>query len=395
MRRIIFMTLAAALIALTPATAYQGNDEWRVFVSVPTTPGQGMALAINLDGEAREVVFPDLSDTAEVALSPDGCTLAYCAWQTNPTILTLWDIEAGRPLWTRNFGDTSGCIMSKAAFASDGETVAAGIRIGQDIAGDGPRWRIVVLQADNGDVIGELNDQSPIVLDIGLDLFDEKHVLPMVKQVDGDAVIFVLPNQTQGDMQAYQWSRSADTLRTIDVWGQDRLTSYLPETDERVWLEFLPESVGDSRQQVFNVVWMADADGTKPIFYQAGTQIHEALLVNDGRQLLLEVSDPAGGLPNLVLLNRDGTWTQDDAVTENGLMFQIAPAPGGYVVLRKIGEGQESGIRDTLEYVQGDDVRMLWTRTPSENDPYSASLLFAASTPAAADLAPFRAITLP
>ncbi len=403
MRRIIFMTLVAALIALTPAyrsasphpaAAYQTDEEWFAYVVHVLGDSRPEALIrIDEHGDTQTYTWPIRVETGIfVSFSPNGQLLAYCEPSDEATQMVMWDIAAEQPLWSRNFGPTSVCGVFRWNFDPTGSLIAVGIGSDNDHAGDGPHWRIVVLDVTNGDIVSELNDQMESVIVLGLDVFGDVTLLPVVKRFAENQLIFTLdPSVIEGNrLQAYSWTVDSETIQLVDYWGNG--SDFLPETGEMLIIETDGITVPGVPIPIGNSLSIVHADGVHTVFQQPNLAILSAFFVNDGQTILITVYEPESMTNQLVFISRDGEM-QIRQVDEY-IGFPIA-APGGFLITKHFYVA-DAPFAAQVEFHRGDDVRILWQL---QNDPNTeeemAFVIFSRPTPAAPDLPPFPEMPLP
>lgn len=400
MRRIVFVTLAAVLILLPPvihvprpAAHAQNNDEWFAYVVHVNSATTDQDL-IRIDGQGNTQVYdsPLPLSTGLVGFSPDGKYLSYCLPEDDASLMVMWDIEGERPMWTRNFGPTNVCGVSYWAFSDTGDWIAVGIGSDSDHAGDGPRWRIVVLDVSNGDIVSELNDQMESVIAFGLDVFGDVVLFPYVRRVSENELIFVLQHGPDSEaLQAYRWAWEGDSVEIINYWGT-RICSFLPSTGELLFIELDGTTSRPNQLPVGNSLKIADATGVRTVYRQADVSIIDATFVNDGQEILVTGLFPATKELHLVLISRDGTLHPLDIV---GFQMPAFAAPGGFAVVT-VPSDTKSPYAAALELHHGNDVEVLWKLERNPDLLLDVGILtFSLSTPAAPDLPPFPEMTPP
>lgn len=402
MRRIVFVTFAAVLILLPPiihvphpAAHAQNNDEWFAYVVHVFGDGQQELIRVDENGNTQYYEFPvQVGPDVSFDFSPDGQLITYCEADDEATQLVMWDIAAERPVWSRNFGPTSACHVSRWGFEPTNEFVTIGIGSDNDHAGDGPHWRIVVLDVGNGDVVYELNDQMESVIAFGLDVFGDVALLPLVKHFADGEVIFVLDpslGTASNQLQAYRWTIESGTIELVDYWGS-RVTDFLPETGEMLIMDFDWATTHSDTLPRGNSLKLVDADGVRTLYQQPDLTVLSGMFVNDGQAILVNGYDSATAVHHFVLITRDGKIQN---LEDNAQSFFPMPARGGFI-LPEDNYNIDAPTRFQLALYRGDEVTILWEL---ENNPDSltefAYLAFSLRTPAAPDLAPFPEMTFP
>ncbi|MBZ0315404.1 MAG: hypothetical protein K8L91_03225 [Anaerolineae bacterium] len=403
MRRIIFVTFAAVLILLPPvihvphlAAHAQNDDEWFAYVvHVYGDVLQQELIRVDEDGNTQTYALPvQVARSGPSGFSPDGQLITYCEADDEATQLVMWDIAAERPVWTRNFGPTSACRVSGWGFDPTNKLVAIGIGSDNDHAGDGPHWRIVVLDVSNGDLVYELNDQMESVIAFGLDVFGDVALLPFVKHFADGEIIFVLDpslGTEYNQLQAYRWTIESGTIELVDYWGS-QVADFLPETGEMLMVESDGTTTLSDNLPRGNSLKLVDADGVRTLYQQPDITVMSAMFVNDGQAIFVNGFDAAAFANHFVVITREGE-VQDLEI--DALSVFPLPARGGFI-LDKTFYDIDAPIKFQLALHRGGEVDILWQL---ENDPKTevdfAVLVFSLPTPAAPDLAPFPEMTLP
>lgn len=393
-RWLIFPLLITVILLGRPVQLRAQDNTSAWFAYFLGLDGQFKRVIVRIDEAGTITIFDlnSLDDAASAhAFSPDGKFVAYCLSGDAITRLVLWEIEAEREVWSLDFGPSSGCALTNDSFSATGDQIAVGLSIGAEIAGENPRWRLVVLNVADGEIVTELNNQSPVTQTTGLDVLGDIILIPEVRYFASNQVIFRLrpSGVEQGDLRAYTWALDGDTIRTVDYWGS-RSIAHLPATGELVWTaydESLPASQPDAVLGNHNVVQIADQAGTHLVYHTADHIIMDAAFVEDGNALAIQLWTLKQGRYGWVMIGRNGEQTE---ILDDDSLPIIFAAPGGYMVMRRHENATGAQYTYTLELHRDGEVISLWDEA-SAMQYNSLAPFYSAPTQPTGDLTPFPA----
>lgn len=400
------MVIAITVVwtAVLPAQA-QSADNWYAFLYNGITR---QLLRVGMDGSSTMFdlgVGPNVFlGGQDMAFSPDGSRVAYCANRANPdspqgdTVVVVRDLAAGANIMELPLGGSIGCRVTRSGFNADASQVAVGVvryyPNAPDMDTSGPIWRLAVVDVASSSIVAELNSESPVVGAAGV--APNVAMLPDVRYFDGSQVIFAeVPWGIGGapEWNAFIWQSGAGTLQldTTGRWGKSGV-SFLAATGELVWLDNdpnLPASTPGGPIPTFNVVKLADRGGVEKVIYQNGEWVLvNTQFINGGAQLgvlllsTFDAENPGQQQSRWIALGRDGAVSELAAGTT---FSQLAGAPGGAVLFELAFSADFTQQSFTLSLI-GEQNTVLW----QADDP---GWEFASATPVAssADLPPFPA----
>jgi hypothetical protein len=404
----LLIALAALLIAgIAPASA-QDTSGWFVYLYNGLTRD---LVRINPDG-SQQVYSLGLSETVftggnNMAFSADGSRLAICAVDHGagavqaPATLILRDLAAGANLLEVPLGTVLECQTSPAAFNEDESQIA--VSIVNYVPGDpnmdttGPAWRLLVLDVLTGNIVSELNPDSPAVAAVGIT--SDMPILPEVRHFTTDNVIFRELLWGVGgffDPRAFRWQPSTGTLEQAPLWqgiDMDTLDGLM------AWNAInteLPAGPSPGPFALTNVVMMADASGsTWMVYHDPEWMVGPVRFINNGQQLAIllypsydpnvtPVPDAPATLPRWIALDRDGT-TSELISLDYG---DVVAAPGGYAIFSVTNGTTDAEPVVSLVVVKDNAGSLVWQAAG-----VGWELVWSAPTPVIEGLPPFPAYT--
>lgn len=415
-RLILTMLVLLSLFAMSALPALGQDAPWFVYLY-----NGSVLVRVNQDGTQETFDIGVGADVfvgaREMAFSPDGSRVAFCANYYPPAVegqasappatrVYLRDVAAQTNLLDLDLGSAIACRVGETGLSPDGALLTIG-RINYmpgDPAADisKPAWQLLVVDTATGNVAYELNAQSPAVASLGAPA--EGIIMPFVQNVDTSSVVFALvPWFTEGFIAAaYRWDLASGAIapETAEQWMQFR-ADRLEATGETAWPAVdsnLPVSEPMGVGFAFNVVRVADSAGqVTTIYHNADRNPADARFINNGQQvaiLLAPVFDENNpGAPveqHWVAVDRAGSVT--DLVTDLSLSY-LEGAPGGFIHLIQDSPDQDpNNATYRLLYVANGQTTELWSLAAS-NDQFGAwELAWVALMPVADGLPPFTPI---
>jgi len=369
----IFALAAFFLTGIVPTLAGGG---WSAYLFESTS---GELLRVYQDGtqESHNIGLGEnqFISSRDIAFNADASRAAYCVTTYPPgtaenpgqpfSTFYLRDLAAETNILEVEFGSAIGCRTDSQSFNDDYSQIAVSVvnYFPGDPAADTskPVWQIQVLDTASGNVVNEINSNSPAVATNGL--ITDAPVLPDVNAFDGSQIVFAeVPYGIGGTptVNAYRWQISDGTLTPEPDGAYNHFSvDHLEATGESIWAALdpgLPAAAPDGPIGQFNVVKIADATGEqRNIYHNAEWTPITAKFIDDGQRiaiLLFPAYDPnlpVGAQPSKwVALDRSGNVTDLQTDLEYS---DVAPAPGGYAFLRtRLPQTENEMVRTSLEY---------------------------------------------
>ncbi|MCI0710427.1 MAG: hypothetical protein L0154_09725 [Chloroflexi bacterium] len=411
-----FVFTIALFIAVVPALA---QERWFVYLFDSIN---NELVRVHYTGE-MEVFSLGIApgsylSTSEMAISPDGSRVAYCMMIGGEGViqgrsLVMRDIASNTNLFEIPVDSAyTGCRV--AAFSDDGTRLVLGLaaepsfdqQSGQLVETVTPGWRMQILDMATGDVLDDLNSQSPnapVFEGYWHDGFVP--LMPIVIEFSGPNLTFAgipyVGSEGPFELPVWTWDTNTNSVTPHEnLWNI--MGDYLPETGEVV-----TAVLDDSRSAAqpggigpqANVVNVQMSDGSiRTIYVNEQEVITGTRFVNNGQAVavsLLEGFDTNNPMDTFemrhVLVDRSGTVTDIGERYEQ--YSEIADVPRGIAILWMTNTNLSEGAPIShLSVVENGVSREIWQYQPQMEGGYSAlQLVWATPTPIPGGLPPFAA----
>ncbi|MBZ0291470.1 MAG: hypothetical protein K8L99_02785 [Anaerolineae bacterium] len=405
MRKVTIIALALLMLAL-PAAA---QDSWFTYLY-----NWESASLVHVDSGGNQTSYPlGLSENAtfntrDMAFTADGSRVAFCAInyssETPSSTLYLRDIAGQTNLLQIDLGTRIGCSVKPDAF-NDAETqLAVGLinhfGVGDPNAQEGvPAWQLQVLDVASGNVVNELNADSPAAASSGM--IPDGVIMPEVRSFSGDTIIFAeVPYAVGGPtlVSAFAWQLSSNSLAPVPEGPYSYFAvDSLAGTGEMAWAANnpnLPTVETDSPFGMLNVVVVGSPSGEQRIVYHtADATIIDVRFINNGQQLAILLFPPfspdqttVDTSTRWIALDRAGNITELQTNTEFG--GGLEAAPGGYIYLKMTpNENDFEASQFALSWYNNGQAQELWSAQGQ-----AWEIVWSAPTPSAPDFPAFTPV---
>lgn len=339
MRRLLFLLILCLFIGQSSAQ----TDTWSVWL-YEAQNGRAVQIentGVLLNDLTLPVPAPFAGYTLDpnISISPDGNRIAYAVTGTtieNERISSflVFDATTDSVLFsydTPTYAIADSLIFSKVTWNSTGNIVAFAYATGE--TPDEQKWRILVLNAIDGRIISELDDDTPYFASQEETL--APYLLPIV-QFFGEATVgfSLIPYQTANfsdDLFSYEWD--IVTGRVVQMNRAPRITGEtLPQTgetispmvDERVNYDTAYAPYSNAIQ-----VYRPEIGARVPFFASQTYDILRAQFVQNGEQVLAYAEDLLTLERRYLLVNRIGILRGLPAI--NAINNGIVGTPDGFV----------------------------------------------------------------
>ena len=412
----IFILTVLLVTAALPAFA-QTNTHWFVYFF----DGVNNEIMRVYDTGEMEIYSLGLAENETTnglrAISPDGSLVAFCKTmlggsEPSSYMLIVREIATEINQVEMSMGATiDGCRPS--GFNADDSQLVLGLtarlnsdpNTGQIIVGDDPLWRLQIIDSQTGNVLNELNSQSPSAP--SLDQFGRVQPVPLMADVitfTDDIIVFrgipYVGMEVPGELPAWSWNVTTNTVEPVANRGRVN-SDYLPQTGELVY-PALDESLDAAQPggpiSQANVVNLQLSDGTVQTLYRNADEVITSVrFVNNGEAIgvsLLQgfdMDNPSDIFPmRHILINRSGNITELDDSYEQ--YTQLASVPNAAVI--SWSEWPADAAPSThLSVVVDDTLQEIWQYSPDTSHGYSTlELVWSPELVVQGTLAPFTPV---
>ena len=316
MRRLLLLLILCLFIGQTSAQ----TETWSVWLYEVDS---GRAVQVDNGGTLlNDVILPvpapfaDYTLAPNIGISPDGTRIAYAVTGTTTeneriSSFLVLDTSTDSVLFsydTPTYTTASSLIFSKVAWNSTGNIVAFAYATGETI--EEQKWRILVLNAIDGRIISEMDDDTPYFASQEDTL--APYLLPIL-QFFGEATVgfSLIPYQAanfSAELFSYEWD--IVTGRVVENNRAPRITGEtLPQTgetitpmvDERINYDPTYEPYTNAIQ-----VYRPEIGARVPFFASRTYDILRAQFVQNGEQVLAYAEDLLTLERTYLLVNRIG-----------------------------------------------------------------------------------------
>lgn len=394
MRRVIRLAflvglLSGLLVAVTPS---QAGGMWHFYVLNNATK---QLVRVYLDGTSETFNLPmnpdEYINVYNTAVSPVQSRMAFCSSASGDGVnippSTLYIYDVGSPSMTLALPVGNPMACAAASFDSTGQFLALGIAnyYEGDPAADTskPSWQFLILDANTGATVAELNTNSPQVQ--GLEFMQFGGILPIVPYFEGDNLVFqAMPFGVGGPMtsiSAYNWRFLEGTLTPVPVWGSMIQATLGPELVYSTLDPSLPALEQFDMTPPLNAVFSAEKDGSSRLLYTDPDEfITDLEYVQGGGALAIQLTSGSsqGDYNNRwVLLDRSGA-VSDMVLTGLSMFPQIRNAEGGYLVFDSAYDEATGNTNYNASAISPGGMLNLWSAsTPADQSQGYWELLWA------------------
>lgn len=369
---VVLVGLVGGLASRAPITHAAGS--WSAWLYNSDT---GELIHVFPDGApATSQMLPLPSGTStppwSLTISREGAYLAACyVDDANNTTVRVYDLYQNNFLSSYNAGQVQGCVLSYYAFSEDSGQLAVGLLNHYPGMNDPrPVWQLVVLDTFSGNVLHELNPNSPAMTATGYDSSGQVPVVStfQVATATYPGLISWRPVRwgTEGmcEYPSFVWNLTDNTVYPGGNAGKSQV-DYLIPNSEAIWVETndaYPKTTPMGPGCEHNMVMYSNKAGANYSLFTNGMLVSGTEFVDDGRRIAFR-TDPGSGQGQWWTMDRAGVVTPLPADIQ---AYQVWGTLDGYVFLN---QNQPDGGAPEVRYHRfttgsTPDAFVAWTGSP-------------------------------